>query len=195
MTVWLVVSVALLWALVIALGLVVFALTRQVGILYERVAPAGALAVNAALKVGEAAPAMRVKSIDGKEVQVGGKGRPMLIFFIAPDCPICKSLLPVFVSLAKAEPGYAFVLGSDGDTLAAHQGYVQANGLAAFPYLLSEALGRAYGVSKLPYATLIDGDGRIGALGIVNTREHLESLFEAKQLGQASLQAYLADEG
>ena len=39
----LVISNIVLWVLVIALALLVFALTRQVGILHERVAPAGAL--------------------------------------------------------------------------------------------------------------------------------------------------------
>ena len=46
-------------------------------------------------------------------------------------------------------------------------------------------------VAKLPYAVLIDGDGVIRAKGLVNTREHLESLFEAERLGVASLQEYL----
>ena len=53
MTTWLVVAVVLLWCIVIALSLTVFALTRQIGVLYERVAPAGALMVNQALKVGD----------------------------------------------------------------------------------------------------------------------------------------------
>ena len=38
----LIVSNVLLWLLVIGLALTVFALTRQIGVLYERVAPAGA---------------------------------------------------------------------------------------------------------------------------------------------------------
>ena len=36
------VSVALLWLVVLVLAAVVVALTRQIGVLYERVAPAGA---------------------------------------------------------------------------------------------------------------------------------------------------------
>jgi hypothetical protein len=39
---------------------------------------------------------------------------------------------------------------------------------------------------------LIDGDGVIRAKGLVNTREHLESLLEAKERGVESVQAYLA---
>jgi hypothetical protein len=47
---FLVVSNILLWAAVIGLGIVNYALLRQVGVLYERVAPAGALMVNRTLE-------------------------------------------------------------------------------------------------------------------------------------------------
>ena len=43
MTTTMMVSYIILWALVIVLSLLVFALARQVGVLHERVAPAGAL--------------------------------------------------------------------------------------------------------------------------------------------------------
>ena len=46
---------------------------------------------------------------------------------------------------------------------------------------MSEQLGRSYGVAKLPYAVLIDEAGKLSATGLVNTREHLESLFVAKE--------------
>ena len=54
-----------------------------------------------------------------------------------------------------------------------------------------EALGRAFGVSKLPYAVLIDEQQRVASLGIVNSREHIDSLFEAKERGVASIQDYM----
>ena len=48
----LVTSNIILWILVIVLALLVFALARQVGILHERVAPAGALQPTSGPKVG-----------------------------------------------------------------------------------------------------------------------------------------------
>ena len=39
---------------------------------------------------------------------------------------------------------------------------------------------------------LIDEAGILRARGLVNSREHLESLFEAKRLGVSSLQEYFA---
>ena len=191
MTTWLVVAVVLLWCIVIALSLTVFALTRQIGVLYERVAPAGALMVNQALKVGDSAPEIKVETLTGSSIKIGEQGNGALVFFVAPDCPICKSLLPVFTSLSQVETDFDFILASDGDTVKEHEAYVTANKLDGFPYILSELLGRSYGVAKLPYAVLIRPDGKIGSMGIVNSREHLESLFEAEALGIASLQDYL----
>jgi methylamine dehydrogenase accessory protein MauD len=72
---------------------------------------------------------------------------------------------------------------------------VRRHGLEGFPYLLSEVLGRSYGVSKLPYGVLIDEQGRIASLGIVNSREHLDSLFEAKERKVASIQEFVGRSG
>jgi len=47
-------------------------------------------------------------------------------------------------------------------------------------------------VEKLPYAVLLDAAGIVRAKGLVNTREHLESLLEAHERGVASVQDYLA---
>lgn len=193
MTESLLVSQVLLWAAVIILGVLVAALARQVGVLHERIAPAGALTLHQKVNVGDAVPAMQFTALDGQTVRIGGKRerRSQLVFFVAPDCPVCKSLLPVFKSTAGAEAGWLdAILASDGDE-AAQRRMVIALGLEAFPFVLSESLGRGFGVSKLPYAVLIDESGRIASLGLVNSREHLESLFEAKERGVASIQDYL----
>jgi methylamine dehydrogenase accessory protein MauD len=190
----LIVAVVLLWILVLVLGVVVWALARQVGVLYERVAPAGALMVNASLNVGDRAPEMALQTLKGESLSIGGadRNRAQLLFFLAPDCPICKSLLPVLRSVARQKRDLEIVLASDGGEPGEHQAYVSANDLEAFPYVMSELLGRSYGVSKLPYAVLIHADGTLASLGIVNSREHLESLFEAQALGVASIQEFLA---
>ena len=97
-------SQILLWAAVIVEGLLIAALARQVGILHERIAPAGALSLHQKVSVGEVASPMTVTSLDAAPIVVGGKrdGRSQLLFFASPDCPVCKSLLPVVRSAAKA---------------------------------------------------------------------------------------------
>lgn len=184
-----------LWIVMLGLGLLVFALSRQLGVLYDRVAPAGALMVNQLLAVGDPAPVINAPALDGSMVSIGGeRGRSHLLFFLAPDCPICKSLVPVLRSIGKAEPWLDISLASDGGTIDEHELFARQEGLTDFEYLISEDLGRAYGISKLPYAVLIDEIGLIAAMGIVNSREHLESLFEAKERNIGSIQEYLQDQ-
>jgi methylamine dehydrogenase accessory protein MauD len=59
--------------------------------------------------------------------------------------------------------------------------------------VVSAEVGIGYRIGRVPYAVLIDGQGVIRAKGLVNTREHLESLIEAKSMNYASLQDYLEE--
>ncbi|MFM7067709.1 MAG: redoxin family protein [Gammaproteobacteria bacterium] len=189
----LLISQVLLWVVVVALGIAVIALARQIGVLHERIAPAGALTLHQHVNVGDAITPMEFTTLDGSKLAVGGsRGRSQLLFFVSPDCPVCKSLLPVFKSAAAAERGWVdAVLASDGNE-GEQRRMVKSLGLEGFPFVLSERLGRALGVAKLPYAVLLDEQGKVASLGLVNSREHLESLFEAKERGVASLQDYLS---
>lgn len=191
---WLVVSNIALWVGFIAMVLVNLALARQIGVLYERVAPAGALMMNQKLAVGAAAPKLAVVALDGGTEEVGTvvDGKSQLLFFLSPDCPVCNELTPALKSAARAESDWLrVVLASDGDEQD-HRGYIERKGLQQFPYVVSELLGKTYGVAKLPYAVLIDEQGVIASMGIINSREHLDSLFEAKERKVASIQDYMS---
>lgn len=189
------VSNVVLWVLVLALSAVVLALTRQLGVLHQRIAPAGALMLNRGLKVGESAPTLELAALDGRPLKVGvarDDGRSTLLLFVSPSCPVCKSLLPAVKSSRKDERSWMdVVLASDGDPRAQRE-FVRTHGLEEIPYVVSPALGLAYQVSRLPFAALLDEQGVLRARGLVNSREHLESLFEAKRLGVASLQEYFS---
>jgi methylamine dehydrogenase accessory protein MauD len=186
-----------LWCVVVAMGLVIVALVRQLGVLYERVAPAGALAVREGAEVGQAAPQLTVETLAGKQIEIGAPrvdGKASLLFFLSPSCPVCKTLLPALLSLSRHEAKTIDVLlASDGER-AEHEAFVEEFDLAALPYLLSPDLGISFGVSKLPFAALVDHEGVLRARGLVNTREHLESLLEAMELGVGSIQEYLERE-
>jgi methylamine dehydrogenase accessory protein MauD len=189
------ISNIVLWIVVLALLVVVLALTRQLGVLHERIAPVGALMLNKGLTVGEQAPAVDVEDLGGTRLRVGSPrtdGKSTLLLFVSPTCPVCKSLLPIVKSSGKDERSWLdIILASDGDPKE-HREYVRANGLANVPYVVSAPLGMTYQVSRLPFAALLDEAGVLRARGLVNSREHLESLFEAKRLGVASLQDYFA---
>lgn len=193
-------SNVILWVLVIGLSLLVLALARQVGVLHERVAPAGALLPTSGPKVGELTTAMDIAAIDGASVTIGGeKAAPgaMLVLFISPTCPVCKSLAPTAKSLVKSEKGrLTLIFASDGadneQQLQQHRNYVKDLRITDFPYVISMQLGMTYQVSKLPFALLIGNDGILKSKGLVNSREHLESLLESMDSGIASIQEFVA---
>lgn len=189
-------SQIMLWIGLLALGAVCIALARQIGVLHQRIAPAGALSLRQPLKPGDLAPEMVLPGLDGSRVAIGGvrDGRSQLLLFLSPGCAICETLLPALRSAQSAERRWLdVILASDGE-LDQHEAFVRNKGLSKFPYVVSEHLGRSYGVAKLPYAVLIDEEGRLSSSGLVNTREHLESLFIAKETGVSSIQQFLSQE-
>jgi methylamine dehydrogenase accessory protein MauD len=183
----------ILWFLVIILSLVVFALARQVGVLHERVAPAGALMPTTGPKVGELTEAGLYRDLNGEPLTLGGVSddrRATLILWISPTCPVCKGLVPTARSVCEDED-FNLVFASDGDKLEQHQAYVRDLGIGKYPYIVSQALGMKFAVSKLPFAALIGPDGTLRSKGLVNTREHLESLAESMETGIDTLQDYM----
>jgi methylamine dehydrogenase accessory protein MauD len=188
------IAIGVLWVVVVCLALVVLALARQIGVLHERVQPVGALKLAQALNAGQAAPAIDVTDMSGTPRRIGGahpQGHDTLVVFVSPTCPVCKSLLPSLRAIRRRErPPVEVVLASDGSRLE-HADFIAAEGLGEFIYVLSEPLGLAYGAGRLPYAVLLDGGGIVRASGLVNSREHLDSLFEARERGVGSLQDFL----
>jgi methylamine dehydrogenase accessory protein MauD len=189
------ISNIVLWLVVICLVLVLLALTRQLGVLHERIAPAGALMINRGPAIGEAVAAVDLVDLAGRELRIGGvspSDKSTLILFLSPTCPVCKTLLPVIRASRQQERDWLdIVLASDGDA-AEHTQFVQQHQLGDFSYVTSSTLGLSYQVNRLPFAALIDKVGVLRARGLVNSREHLESLFEAQRLGVASLQEYFS---
>jgi methylamine dehydrogenase accessory protein MauD len=189
---WLYAALALLFLVNIGLTLAVLALARQVGVLFERIAPMGALSLKGGLRVGEKPPVIRAPLLSGGAVSIGAPSpRSRLIFFLSPTCPVCKKLLPALKNLATAESDRVEIfLASDGE-LSEHTSFAQKAGLT-LPYLLSAELGLAFQIGKLPYAVLLSPDATLRAKGLVNTREQLESLLEAEERGVGSLQDFAA---
>ena len=187
------VSNVALWLVVVALAIALLAVVRQLGVLHERIAPVGALMLAKGLKVGESAPTVAAQDLEGRSISLGvarTDQRATLIMFVSPTCPVCKTLLPILKSSLGSERAWLdIILASDGE-VASQREFVLTHRLGAFPYIVSAPLGISYQVSRLPFAVLIDAQGVLRARGIVNSREHLESLFEAKRLGLASIQEY-----
>lgn len=182
-------AVIVLWVAVLAMAVMIWVMLRQIGVLYERVAPVGALMDSAGPQVGEASPILFLNTLAGGSVRIGAAGtQAVLVFFLSPTCPVCKQLLSVLNGIQTAESAWLdVVLASDGDQ-AKHEEFIRKQKLANFPYVLSTDLGMAYRVQRLPFAVLLDKSGTIRAKGLINNREQLESLFNALDAGVASFQ-------
>ena len=188
----LVASNFLLWIVLLLLVVAVAALARQIGVLHERIAPMGALVADGGPRPGDLAPPVTARTIDGQVVTIGTPndlGQSLLLLFVAPDCPICKKIIPIAMVTARAEKLKLIFVG-DGeqtDYLAMRERFR----MTGYDFLNSAEVGLAYHIGKLPSAVLIRPDGTIAAKGLVNSREHLESLVVANETGHASAQAYL----
>lgn len=187
------ISQSLLWVVVLILSIAVLALARQVGVLYERIAPLGALAIGAGPQPGEAAPRISSRALSGRQIEIGG-ARPgeglQLLMFVAPSCPLCKQLLPTASNFANTERLDLIVVG-DGDN-ELHRKMAADYKLREDRFVNGPEIGQAFRVGKLPYAVLLDPQGTIISAGLVNTREHLESLVGAHETGHSSVQDYLS---
>lgn len=186
-------ALAALWLIVLAMALMMWVMFRQIGILYERVAPVGALMDSSGPDVGTSSPVFPLQSLNGSPVMVGTSGdKATLVFFLSPTCPVCKQLLPVLADIRASEGDQVdIVFASDGDERK-HRDFIVRHKLQSYPYVLSSDLGMAYRVQRLPFAVLIDASGVVRAKGLVNNREQLESLFNAFESGLTSVQHLVA---
>ena len=190
MTDFLLAAQFIIWIGLILIICALYVLSRQVALLSKRVPSVGALAVNNKIAFHTKAPAFEKASIEGKVVFVGGsREKDQLLFFVDVGCPVCRSLVQTVKKVAYEESvGLVFI--SDGESVDQHLDFYKSLALRPCDYLISEEIGRAYGIGKVPYAVLIGVNGKIITFGIVNNREHIESLFQAREDGVDSLQQY-----
>jgi methylamine dehydrogenase accessory protein MauD len=193
MTSILIASQIVSWLIIMGLGFAVLALARQVGVLHLRLAPAGALMTGKGPAVGEAAPVMDVTTIDDAPLSIGKprtRGRAQLLLFVSPHCPLCKDLIPVAKSFARHERLDIVFVGDD--ELAEQRAMIAKMDMGGFPFVNGSLVGRMFHVDRLPHAVLIGEGGIVLSKGLVNSREHLESLVTAHEMGVTSVQDYIA---
>jgi methylamine dehydrogenase accessory protein MauD len=189
----LLVSVIVLWLVVLAMAGVIVALARQVGVLHERLAPVGALTIGADPVIGKAAPRVKAATLSGSSLEIGvplASGSAQLLLFVAPDCPVCKKIIPLAQSFARRERLEVLYVG-DGD-LGEQRQLSRQFEIDLERFVTGAQIGMAFRVGKVPYGVLLDPKGAIAAMGLVNSREHLDSLMVAHETGYPSIQSYLS---
>jgi methylamine dehydrogenase accessory protein MauD len=190
----LIVSQILSWVVILGLGLALLALARQVGVLHARLAPAGALMTGKGPAVGEPAPMLDAQTLEGAPIAIGkplATGRVQLLLFVSPHCPLCKDLIPIARNFAKTERLDIVFVGDD--EIDEQRAMIARLDMGSLPFVNSSIVGRTFHVDRLPHAVLIGDTGTVLSKGLVNSREHLESLVTAHEMGVVSVQDYLAN--
>ncbi len=130
------------------------------------------LAHTLTVQVPQAAPALRLKDIDGTPHDLAQlRGKVVLVNFWATWCPPCRREMPSMQRLKTVLAGEAFEVwavdvGEDADTVLAFTS--QLDLAPDFPLLLdtrSRAM-QAWNVKGLPTTYLVDQQGRIVATAV-----------------------------
>ena len=132
--------------------------------------------------------------MDGAPLTIGkalAKGRMQLLLFVSPHCPLCKDLIPIAKNFARTEKLDIVFVGDD-DAAEQHAMIARLD-MAGLPFVNGPIVGRTFHVDRLPHAVLIGDTGTVLSKGLVNSREHLESLVTAHEMGVVSVQDYLAN--
>lgn len=171
------VSTLFLTVCILALGLAVFVLARQIGVLHERLAPIGLQPVLAGLQVGQAIPQLTARTVQDTPFRIGGTnpdGRPMLLMFVSADCPVCKRALPLAQSITQAN-NIDLVLVGEGE-VAALVAMANRNPLNGAPLLISNELLLLMQIGRLPTMVALSPDGVITARDVASNRREIETL-------------------
>lgn len=116
--------------------------------------------------IGEAAPDFRLKSTDGREIQLSDyHGRTVIVAFWASWCLPCMVEMPELVSFYNLQGGRVPLLAvSMDDTAGAAKDYADHNHLP-FPVLFDakEQVAASYAVEGIPALFVVDADGTVRA--------------------------------
>jgi methylamine dehydrogenase accessory protein MauD len=187
------VSYFALWGLVLLLVFAFAVLARQIGFLHQRLEPSGARMTNVGPEIGELIPARTITDIAGRKIELGGvSAKPTLVTFMAATCPSCADLAPALRALWKHERKKVnfLVVAVTGDE-EINQRFIAHYDIQDIPYVVSPDLGKDYKVLNPPYGVFLDNAGVVKAKGIVNRLEHLESLLNAAELNEPSLDGFM----
>jgi methylamine dehydrogenase accessory protein MauD len=181
---WWAASYVVLWAVVIALAVLVVALARQIGTLHLRLGPRGALEIDdEGPPLGEAPGEFDLTDIEGRPAAVGGPGRSQLILFVSPGCMVCEQVLPSVKAVAR---DISPVVITDVDRHETERVFATRD--LEVPVVPGREVAASYLVPGTPYVVVLDSLGVARAKGTVNNLEQMEGLIDTarRRMQQAS---------
>jgi|SRR5882724_842069 len=173
------ITYVLLWVLVLLVSIVVLFIGRQLGNVYQRLGPTGAMMANPGPELHSFIEPLKLKGIDGNEIILGGKHtKNVLLVFMSPGCSSCADVASGLKTISRHERGSLnVVLLSMGSDLKMHEEFRSRHGLRDLPYVISDDVRTKMNITGVPYALLLDQSGILRSKGLVNSLVHLESLL------------------
>jgi len=172
------VSLILLWILVICEALALVILARQIGAVLVRLPPTAARPAADGPDINSLAPPIKTTDLFDRPVNLPGLSS--LLIFISPTCHMCQELMPALAAFSADTPAcQIIIIASPVPDSSGHALMVKRYGLTRISYLISEDLHALYQIHRSPYAVAVDASGRVRAKGMVNNRDHLDSLLLA----------------
>ncbi|MFT8897753.1 MAG: methylamine utilization protein MauD [Acetobacter sp.] len=179
----------LLTVVLLATLFVTWRLTRQVRQLFKEVAPAGALTGSKGPQPGDNCPSGPFRLLNGAAFSPVRKGGTTLLLFVSATCPVSRKIIPIAQDFCRKEHVDLVFAGDDAPEV--QQRFVQQSGIKTDCFINDPTIGRVLEVDKLPAAFLLSSEGVILSRGLVNSREHLESLLNAWESGFTTVQDYI----
>jgi methylamine dehydrogenase accessory protein MauD len=166
------------------------ALAAQIGVLYRRLPPSGARIGDPGPDIGEVIESFAGSDVSGREVIIPDLEKNTLLVFISNGCSTCERLGPALQSIARQErKNFKLVLVAFGGDENSSRAYAERQGLMEAPVVNSPPLAAKFHVTASPYAVLIDRSGTVLTKGLVDRREHLDSILNSAETGVPSIQA------
>jgi methylamine dehydrogenase accessory protein MauD len=186
--VWLA-SYLVLWLVVLVLAFLLAGSLRQLGLLQLRLGDdPGALITDSGLERGVQAPEFVAAHSETEEPvslyelpQV-----PRLLVFASPGCLSCRELIPGLNEVRKTRSGeFDFLVICRGD-IESCRSFGRMNRLEA-PMVIDTngQIEKDYMVTLMPFAYLLDHEGRVVIRGVANDWRQLESLLDQEGTLQA----------
>lgn len=165
------------------------AVLATVGLTACAPAPAGNPPGAAVAPVGSSSASgpqldFKATTLDGSSFDAASlKGRPVVLWFWAPWCQICRLKGPTIASVAKDYAGKVDVIGvASLGTVEEMKGFVADTGTGELTHLTdtSNTVWQRYGIVTQPAFAFISPDGStetfVGAMGTEDLRRNLDEI-------------------
>lgn len=173
---------------VVAEGIAILALAREVGMLSRRLPPAPALESEEGPGVGNPLPPIELVELStgSRRHMEGGLQRPGILLFLSSRCTVCVALLDELDGVIADWPDMELVPIMNSPSIAEARSIYDRGRYRGPLFLDNGSAMAAIGIATTPRSLVVGVDGLVRAQGVVNNREMIGSLVEGNVRGQTT---------